>query len=72
VRPARSLRISTGVTNGDCEWFAVLRFLEALMRPNRAVDNARQAATELSRRRVERTEVELFLAERGQRVTKSA
>lgn len=50
----------------------MLRFLEALMRPDRAVDNAREAATELSRRRVERTEVELFLAERRQRVTKSA
>jgi hypothetical protein len=51
---------------------AVLRFLEALMRSDRAVDNARQAATELSRRRVERSEVEHFLAERRQRGTKSA
>jgi len=51
---------------------AVLRFLEAMMRPDRAVDNARRAATELSRRRVELTEVELFLAERRERVTKSA
>jgi hypothetical protein len=50
----------------------VLRFLEALMRPDRAVANARAAATELSRRRVERTEVELFLAERPQRITRSA
>jgi hypothetical protein len=51
---------------------AVLRFLEALMGPGRAVDNARVAATELSRRRVERTEVELFLAQRRERDTKSA
>jgi hypothetical protein len=50
----------------------VLRFLEALMRPDRAVANARAATTELSRRRVECAEVELFLAERPQRVTKSA
>ena len=31
----------------------------------RAVDNARAAATELSRRRVERDEVELYLADAG-------
>ena len=37
-----------------------------------AVDNARAASTELSRRRVEREEVELFLAEHAEAVTKSA
>ncbi len=50
----------------------VLRFLEALLAPERAVRNAREAATELSRRGVERHEVELFLAERRARVDKSA
>ncbi|GCD89486.1 hypothetical protein [Nocardioides sp. LS1] len=35
----------------------------------RAVDNARAAATELSRLRVEREDVELFLAEVAERHT---
>jgi hypothetical protein len=52
---------------------AVLRFLEALLLgPERAVRNARAAATEMSRRLVERQEVEQYLAERRPRVTKSA
>jgi hypothetical protein len=38
----------------------------------RAVDNARTAATELSRRRVERDEVELYLAQLGTRRAASA
>jgi hypothetical protein len=37
-----------------------------------AVDNARAASTELSRRRVEREEVELFLADHLRHVTKTA
>ncbi len=37
-----------------------------------ALSNARAASTELSRRRVERAEVELFLAEHIHHVTKSA
>jgi hypothetical protein len=38
----------------------------------RALANARSAATELSRRRVEREEVELFLADRSEGVTRTA
>jgi hypothetical protein len=38
----------------------------------RALANARSAATELSRRRVEREEVDLFLAARSERVTRTA
>ena len=37
-----------------------------------AVENARTAAVEISRRRLERAEVELFLAARRDDVTKSA
>ena len=37
-----------------------------------AIDNARTASTALSQRRVEREEVELFLAAQLDRVTKSA
>ncbi len=52
---------------------AVLRFLETLLLgPDRAVANAREAATELARRRVEFHEVEQYLSERRPRVTKSA
>jgi hypothetical protein len=58
----RSTRIAVG---------AVLRFLEALLRPERAVRNARAAAIEASRRQVERYEVDQYLADRP-RVTKSA
>ena len=48
------------------------KLIEWLTSQERAVANAREASTELCRRRVERTEVELFLAERSARVTKSA
>jgi hypothetical protein len=52
---------------------AVLRFLETLLLgPDRAVANAREAATELARRRVEFHEVEQYLSEHRPRVTKSA
>jgi hypothetical protein len=37
-----------------------------------AVDNARTATTALSRRRVEREDVELFLAEHARDVTRTA
>ncbi len=50
----------------------MLRFLELLLRPDRAVVNARTAATELSQRLVERQEVEMFLAERRERFSRSA
>ncbi len=46
--------------------------VEWLMRPDRAVANAREAATALSRCRVEREEVRLYLEERGRRISKSA
>jgi len=38
--------------------------VRALMGQERAVSNARSAATDLSRRRVERQDVELYLADR--------
>lgn len=46
--------------------------LERLTGQDHALANARAAATELSRRRVEREEVELFLAARSERVTRTA
>ena len=51
---------------------AMLRFLEALLGPGRSIVNARTAATELSQRLVERQEVEIYLAERRERVSRSA
>lgn len=42
----------------------IRRLVEWLMRPDRAIANARQAATALSRSRVEREEVRLYLEER--------
>ena len=47
-------------------------FLRALLGQERAIANARAAATELSRQRVEREEVEMFLARRRRRVTRTA
>ena len=46
--------------------------LARLASQERALANARAAATELSRQRVEREEVELFLATRSDRVTRTA
>jgi hypothetical protein len=48
------------------------KLVDWLISQERAVANAREASTELCRRRVERTEVELFLAEHSTRVTRSA
>lgn len=48
------------------------RLVGWLVSQERAVTNARDAATELCRLAVERREVELFLAERSERVTKTA
>ncbi|MGZ4436645.1 MAG: hypothetical protein ACXVWW_08550 [Nocardioides sp.] len=48
------------------------RLLRALLGQERALANARVAATELSRRRVEREEVELFLARRHERESRTA
>jgi hypothetical protein len=42
--------------------------VRALASQERAVANARRAATELSRLRVEREDVELYLADRGRRI----
>jgi hypothetical protein len=50
----------------------IRRLFEWLMRPDRAVANAREAATALSRCRVEREEVRLYLEERRRGVSKSA
>ena len=47
-------------------------FLRTLLGQERAIANARAAATELSRLRVEREEVEIYLAARLARVTRSA
>ena len=50
----------------------IRRLVEWLLRPDRAITNAREAATALSRSRVEREEVRLYLEERRRRVSKSA
>ena len=46
--------------------------LRALVGQERAIENARSACTALSRRRVEREEVELFLARHAGRTRRSA
>ena len=51
---------------------SIRQVVELLMRPDRAVANARAAATAMSRTRLEREEVEIYLDERRRRVTKSA
>ena len=48
------------------------RLLEQLTGQGRAIANARAACTELSRARVERVEVELFLERHAERVSRSA
>ena len=48
------------------------RLMAWLVSQERALENARAAATELCRRSVERREVEIYLAERRERVTKTA
>ena len=48
------------------------RLIAWLVSQERAVENAREASTDLCRRSVERREVEIYLAERRERVTKTA
>ncbi len=48
------------------------RLIAWLVSQERALENARDAATELCRQSVERREVEIYLAERRERVTKTA
>ena len=48
------------------------RLLEQLTGQERAIANARAACTELSRARVQRDEVELFLERHAERVSRSA
>ena len=48
------------------------RLLQGLTGQGRAIANARAACTELSRARVERDEVELFLERYAERVSKTA
>jgi hypothetical protein len=48
------------------------KLVEWLVSQERSVRNAREASTELCRRRVERVEVDTFLAEHAPRVTQSA
>jgi hypothetical protein len=48
------------------------RLIGWLVSQERAVANAREAATELCRQSVERREVEIYLAARREGVTKSA
>ncbi|HET6652592.1 MAG TPA: hypothetical protein VFH10_08120 [Nocardioides sp.] len=50
----------------------VRALLARLAGQERALANARAASTELSRQRVEREEVELFLSARAERVTRTA
>jgi hypothetical protein len=50
----------------------IRRIVEWLLRPDRAITNAREAATALSRSRVEREEVRLYLEERRDGVSRSA
>jgi len=48
------------------------QLLDRLTGQQHAIENARSACTELSRRRVEREEVELFLEEHAARRVRSA
>jgi hypothetical protein len=49
------------------------RLVSRLLSQERALANAREASTKLSRERVQRAEVEIYLQERnGRRVTKTA
>ena len=48
------------------------RWLRTVLGQERAIDNARAAATELARQRVEREEVEIYLARHGERVSRTA
>ncbi len=48
------------------------RLIAWLTSQERALENAREASTDLCRRSVERREVEIYLAERRERVTKTA
>ena len=50
----------------------VRRLIARLVSQDRAVDNARAAAVELCRQRVERREVELYLEKRSVSVSRSA
>jgi hypothetical protein len=48
------------------------RLLDRLLGQDRAIENARAACTELSRRRVEHEEVDLFLEQHAARRVRSA
>jgi hypothetical protein len=50
----------------------VSRLVTRLVSQDRAVANARTAAVELCRRRVERREVEIYLEERSVKVSRTA
>ena len=50
----------------------IRRLVEWLMGPDKAIANARTAATTMSRRRVEREEVQIYLEKRRRGVSKSA
>jgi hypothetical protein len=50
----------------------IRRLVEWLMRPDKAIANARTAATTMSRRRVEREEVQIYLEKHHRGVSKSA
>ena len=52
--------------------FAMRGLLRVLLGQERAIENARSACTALSRQRVEREEVELFLARHTDRSRRSA
>ena len=51
---------------------AMRGLLRVLLGQERAIENARSACTALSRQRVEREEVELFLARHADRTRRSA
>ena len=48
------------------------RILDAVLGQGRAVENARRGCQELSRRRVQREEVDRYLARYAERVARSA
>ena len=50
----------------------IRRLVDWLMRPDKATANARTAATAMSRRRVEREEVQIYLEKHRRGVSKSA
>ena len=76
----REERLADGVRDPDHHQYCLVvdysltmrGLLRVLLGQERAIENARSACTALSRQRVEREEVELFLARHAERTRRSA